>query len=120
MPLKEKYPELFEICTNTDASVAEVAESRWHFPMRRWPTVVLQIQIRELQIELGSVILSDEDDKPRWRWTKSGQFTVKSVYKQLSNSGVDRSFKHPWKARIPPKIKVWLWLIWHNAIATKR
>jgi hypothetical protein len=29
------------------------------------------------------------------------------------------SFKHLWKARVPPKIKIWLWLIWHNAIATK-
>jgi hypothetical protein len=33
--------------------------------------------------------------------------------------GVDRSFKQLWKARIPLKIKIWLWLIWHNAIATK-
>jgi hypothetical protein len=24
-----------------------------------------------------------------------------------------------WKAKIPLKIKIWLWLIWHNAIATK-
>jgi hypothetical protein len=24
-----------------------------------------------------------------------------------------------WKNKIPLKIKVWLWLIWHNAIATK-
>jgi hypothetical protein len=32
---------------------------------------------------------------------------------------MDRSFKHLWKSRIPLKIKIWLWLIWHNAIATK-
>jgi hypothetical protein len=24
-----------------------------------------------------------------------------------------------WKSKIPLKINVWLWLIWHNAIATK-
>jgi hypothetical protein len=24
-----------------------------------------------------------------------------------------------WKSMIPLKIKIWLWLIWHNAIATK-
>jgi hypothetical protein len=41
------------------------------------------------------------------------------VYKDLSKAGIDRSFKHLRKAKIPLKIKVWLWLIWHNAIATK-
>jgi hypothetical protein len=24
-----------------------------------------------------------------------------------------------WKAKIPLKIKIWLWLIWHNAIARR-
>jgi hypothetical protein len=41
------------------------------------------------------------------------------VYKDLSKAGIDRSFKHLWKAKIRLKIKVWLWLIWHNVIATK-
>jgi hypothetical protein len=45
--------------------------------------------------------------------------TVKSVSKDLSSLGIDRSFKHLWKSKIPLKIKVWIWLIWHNAIATK-
>jgi len=33
--------------------------------------------------------------------------------------GQNRSFKHLCKAKNPPKIKIWLWLIWHNFIATK-
>jgi hypothetical protein len=41
------------------------------------------------------------------------------VYKKICGGGRDRSFRHLWKSRIPLKIKVWLWLIWHNAIATK-
>jgi hypothetical protein len=32
---------------------------------------------------------------------------------------VDRSFRNLWKEKIPLKIKVWLWLIWHNTIASK-
>jgi hypothetical protein len=24
-----------------------------------------------------------------------------------------------WKAKVPPRIKFWLWLIWHDVIATK-
>jgi hypothetical protein len=52
-------------------------------------------------------------------WTKNGQFTVKFMYKGFPKAGIDIFFKHLWKAKISLKIKVWLWLIWHNAIATK-
>jgi hypothetical protein len=41
---------------------------------------------------------------------KNGQCT-KSVYKDISSSGIDTSFKHLWKSKIPLKIKVWLWLV---------
>jgi hypothetical protein len=68
---------------------------------------------------LAMIALNDEKDKPRWKLTKSGVFSVKSLYNKLSAVGVDRSFKQLWKARIPLKIKIWLWLILHNAIATK-
>jgi hypothetical protein len=69
--------------------------------------------------KLSRIVLTQGNDLPVWDWTKNGQFTVKSIYKDLSRAGIDRSFKHLWKAKIPLKIKVWLWLIWHNAIATK-
>jgi hypothetical protein len=32
---------------------------------------------------------------------------------------MDRPFKQLLKAKLPLKFKIWLWLIWHNAIATK-
>jgi len=41
------------------------------------------------------------------------------MYNHLANGGIDRSFKHLWKAKIPLKIKIWFWLIWHNAIPSK-
>jgi hypothetical protein len=68
---------------------------------------------------LQQINLTDTNDRPSWKWTKNGQFSVKSVYKKLCSNGMDRSFKHLWKSKIPLKIKIWLWLIWHNAIATK-
>jgi hypothetical protein len=63
--------------------------------------------------------LTQDNDFPRWKWSKSGNFTVKSVYKHVCGCGRDESFRYLWKSKIPLKIKVWLWLIWHNAIATK-
>jgi hypothetical protein len=50
---------------------------------------------------------------------KDGKFSVKSLYKQLWSNEVDGSFRHPWKSKIPLKIKVCMWLIWHNVIARK-
>jgi hypothetical protein len=79
----------------------------------------LQDQWRELQNLLCIVALNSENDKPVWKWSKNGHFSVKSLYEHLCINGIDRSFRHLWKAKIPLKIKVWLWLIWHNAIATK-
>jgi hypothetical protein len=57
--------------------------------------------------------------QPKWKRTKTGKITAKSMYNHLSSNGADRSFKHLWRAEIPLKIKIWLWLILHNAIASK-
>lgn len=80
----------------------------------------MMVQLDKLKEKLQSVTLGlDEDDTPRRYWNKSGKFTVKSMYNHLSDVGPDRSFKHLWEATIPLKIKIGLWLIRHNAIATK-
>jgi hypothetical protein len=71
----------------------------------------LQIHIMRLRDLLDTIALVSRDDIPIWDWTKNGQFTVKSIYKDLSSFGIDRSFKRLWKAKIPLKIKVWLQLI---------
>jgi hypothetical protein len=117
--LRHQFPDLYEISNDQDMSVAQAARSRWNLSFRRWLTVDLQEQMRELRNILCTVALSEEMDKPIWQCEKNGKFSVKSVYKNICSNGVDRSFKHLWKAKIPLKIKIWLWLIWHNAIATK-
>jgi hypothetical protein len=76
-------------------------------------------QIHGLNQIMSQTVLSDRQDKPHWKWTKSGKFTVKSVYNHLCGAGLERSFKHLWKSKIHLNIKIWLWMIWHNAIATK-
>ena len=86
---------------------------------RRWLDTELQRQFAHMRSLLTSVALSSGRDAPKWRFTKTGKSMVKSLYDRLSSVGLDRSFKHLWKAKIPLKIKIWLWLIWHNAIATK-
>jgi hypothetical protein len=118
-PLKYKYPLLYNLCNEIDITVADAARRNWFFTYRRWLSAELLVQDGEMRDKLNRIVLTQGNDSHVWDWTKNGQFTVKSVYKDLSRAGIDRSFKHLWKAKIPLKIKVWLWLIWHNAIATK-
>jgi hypothetical protein len=118
-PLKYKYPLLYNLCNEIDITVADAARRNWFFTYRRWLSAELLVQDGEMRDKLNRIVLTQGNDSLVWDWTKNGQFTVKSVYKNLSRAGIDRSFKHLWKAKIPLKIKVWLWLIWHNAIATK-
>jgi hypothetical protein len=44
---------------------------------------------------------------------------VKSVYKQLSKHEFGPSFKRIWKAKLPEKIKVFMWFMEQNVILTK-
>jgi hypothetical protein len=117
--LYEKFYNLYEICNQKDCTVKALAQTNWDLTFRRWLDPALQILWRELRDDLSRVALSPGRDKPIWKYTKSGKFTVKSLYNRLSSVGIDRFFKHLWKAKIPLKIKICLWLIWHNAIATK-
>ena len=118
-PLSESLPQLFEVCEQQNVTVREMAERNWVMYFRRWLDPVAQGQAGALKCSLFRVALGDGKDRPWWKSSKNGKFSVKSMYKKLSSSGVDRSFEPLWKAKLPLKIKIWLWLILHNAIATK-
>jgi hypothetical protein len=119
LPLKDRFPEIYDICIEQNVTVAEAAVMHWNFSFRRWMTPDLACQIHGLHQIMAQTVLTEEQDKPVWRWTKGGKFTDKYVYNHLCGAGIDRTFKHLWKSKVPLKIKIWLWMIWHNAIATK-
>lgn len=91
----------------------------WLMTCRRWFTNEQNRQLMKLRDFLDNVRLSQNDDGHIWLWNKKGRFTVKTMHAHISDVGPNRSFRHLWKAKLPLKIKIWLWLIWHNAIATK-
>ena len=86
---------------------------------RRWLDHVAQYQAGALRSSLLPVAMGDGKYRPWWKLNKNGKFSVKSMYKRLSSCGADIFFKVLWKEKLPLQIKIWLWLIWHNAIATK-
>lgn len=92
----------------------------WRLTLRRWLDEGKQNQLRRLQdittsfaMWGGSVIVRDGFGK------KNGSFSVKSMYKHFFSEGTNEPNKKIWKAKLPLKIKILMWLIHQNSILTK-
>lgn len=59
--------------------------------------------------------LTSEEDKISWKLTGNGSFTIKSFYKALQVQHTN--FRH--QGKIPPRVKVFVWLLVKNSIFTK-
>ncbi len=68
---------------------------------------------------LSSFTSSAAPDSVVWRWCPQGTFNPRNAYKFLMFDGVDdRRVRHLWSIRIPPKVKIFLWLVNRNRILT--
>ncbi|MCH96551.1 non-LTR retroelement reverse transcriptase-like related, partial [Trifolium medium] len=70
-PLKDRFPRLFSISSQKDASVAEVRNltgglERWRLVWRRRFFVSEQVLFEELLESINQVTLSGDED--RWGW----------------------------------------------------
>jgi hypothetical protein len=50
---------------------------------------------------------------------KNGKLYVKSMYNQLGGDNGGYSFNRIWKAKLPYKIKIFVWLVENNVVLTK-
>lgn len=74
----------------------------------------------DLQESLELVQLSAEEDMVTWALEASGKFSTKSLYKFMKNSGqIDLRMTEIWNSRLPLKIKIFLWMLWHNRVQTE-
>lgn len=118
-PLKDTFPGLFVVCNDSEITVNVAFQRGWQLQFRRWLTVDLLIMKDMLEGFVCSWVPNAVEDRAQWALCKNGKFTVRSMYNLPTDKGLHRPFKHLWKAKLPSKIKIWTWLIWHNAIATK-
>ena len=65
---------------------------------------------------LMTCALSTEKDKPIWNWESSGNFSVKSMYSHLCRNQIRLPYHVIWKAKLPLKIKVFLWQLLHDKL----
>ena len=66
-----------------------------------------------------SVTLNEDKGEMKWSLTKKGVYTVKSFYRHLIENGVKYPHLYVWKIKMPPRIKVFMWLDLTKSILTK-
>jgi hypothetical protein len=118
-PLGVTYSVLFELCSNKKISVHEVWNEGWviHFKINRQG--IVKSQWYELAAKLNNVTLNETKDLPIWKWNANKQFSVKSVYEHLTRDDAGMAYKRVWKAKIPEKINIFMWLIEQKVVLTK-
>lgn len=74
--------------------------------------------LEDLKKSCDLYYLMDRDDKLSWLLDKKG-FSVKSMYKSYKNSMTKTLYWFIWKAKIPQRIREFLWLILKDKILSK-
>jgi hypothetical protein len=117
--LADRFPRLYEISEEQKCTMEYMKAKNWRLSFRRWLHEELQCQLRRLYDTVYRYGLNADRDRVVWDWEKSGKFSVKSTYKQLCSHECGPSFKNLWKAKIPLKIRIFMWLVFQNVILTK-
>ena len=119
-PLAIQYPSLYRIVQRREVFVATVFQSiplniqfRRSLVGNRWEDWLRLVR------RLMDVHLSQQPDELRWKLTRSGVFTVKSMYIDVINSSSIPTSKHVWDVKVPLKIKVFMWFVHKQVILTK-
>jgi hypothetical protein len=70
--------------------------------------------------------LTQQEDAPMWRFSKSGMYSVRSAYYQLMETIVDNNhlkengnWKKLWKLQVPNKVKIFLWRVLRGCLPVR-
>jgi hypothetical protein len=108
-PLAQQYPSFYNIVQQKQVSVANVlSHNTLNISFRRTLSDNRWFQWLHLIQRLTNVQLNNEKDKFVWGLTKSGQFTVKSMYLDPLNDNTKYLRKYIWKMKVPLKVKVFM------------
>ena len=73
--------------------------------------------LEELMDIFELVQIQDTEDIVTWALELSGKFSSRSLYRLMTNPGeVDTRVKEMWEVKIPLKIKIFLWMLWHDRV----
>lgn len=117
-PLSATAPVLYELCESKEVTVAQFRRGM-KITFRRWLPEDLRTCWDKICADISTFQFSDISNSVIWMLEGKGILSVKSVYNALSKSEIGTYHKRIWKGRIPPKIKIFLWLLSNDAILTK-
>jgi hypothetical protein len=116
--LKVTFPRLFEICNQQEWSVSRVLrDGNLNMTFRRNFGAAQEVEWADLTTMMENTHLTLSLDTMRWVFEKSGQFSITSLYRELVFLGVvNKWMMSLWRARLPLKIKSFLWKICNDKI----
>jgi len=119
-PLKVSYPSLYNIVHDPHVTVSKVmTTSPLNISFRR---ALVDNKLREwlhLVASISNVQLVEGSDYFNWNITKSGLFSVRSMYLHLMDTQPPFVHRNIWKIKIPLKVKIFLWFLQRGVILTK-
>jgi len=99
--------------------VEEVVSGHRRLSFRRNLGLMERDELAALQQVINAVRLKDESDLGVWKLEKSGKYSPRSLYRFMLNPGtVDLRLTDIWNTRIPLKIQIFIWMVWHDRIQT--
>ncbi|KAK1663022.1 hypothetical protein QYE76_051181 [Lolium multiflorum] len=113
-PLRARFPRLYSCCdqpfiTVDAAKVRDGPPGAWRIRFRRQFSLAETVEWDNLCREIQDLPTDDQPDVVSWSLEPSGVFSAKSVYYGLTQGASVSHFRDVWRARVPPKIKVFLW-----------
>jgi hypothetical protein len=119
-PLSHQYPALYSIAQRKNVTVASVMS---HIPLnigfRQVLTGSRGARWLHLVRRLMGITLTDQPDNFVWKLTKSGSFSVKSLYLDHLNDHTRFLRKYIWKIKVPLKIRIFMWFLYRKVLLTK-
>ena len=78
------------------------------------------LQWEDLLQIAGSIALNNDEDAIIWKFNSNGKYSVQSLYAVLSFRGVSPvHIPAVWKLNIPPRVHIFLWLLYNNKLLTR-
>jgi hypothetical protein len=119
IPLCESFLALFDICQGQDWTFERTMSCNLVIPFRRRMLPDMISQWEHIKNRGMSYPSSLDSDTVTWSLSVNGCFSNKSMYQHLEKNLAGSHNKWIWKAKVPLKIKIFLWQLFQNAILTR-
>jgi hypothetical protein len=119
IPLCDSLPDLFDLCWEQKITIKDAFDNFLIISFRRVLRGESMNNWTHIQEILRSLVLSENPDSIYWSLNENKIFSTRSVYKWLERNLAGYHNKWIWKAKVPLKIKVFLWQLCQVVVLTR-